>query len=208
MSNPHENDVVNTGTSTILNPSRPVPDRLELEVSRWGIPLGFWENLSQALVIALAGYFQLRFPQNILSEGLMLLFGVIAALVLRWWMVGRWYQHLDPLVVEPDRVCIPACLNYGQALDLRFGEVHQAVEHLFRSEYGNSLQPSSFTFRDASQTIKVTSLAIELEPLEKALVARGLYIERQVWTGAWFGGIALLVMLVTLLGYILFLAMR
>lgn len=175
-----------------------VPDREVFEITRMGLPLDLKDNLICGLVILLAISLQIRLSGTFWAEGLIGFGGFIGYVSMRYWLLRRRYAEPGELVIDAARLHLPASVNGGvdDSVDL----VNCTAKIYVMS--GRSTSYSSIVIRHGFQQVKINWLGLELSKLEKALLARNVRVQQEIWTPALyalaFAGVALAFLLVYL----------
>jgi len=178
------------------------PDRQIFEITRMGLPLSLKDNLVCGMVIVLAIVLQIRLSHTFLAEGLIAFAGFVGYIAMRYWLLTRRYTEPGDLVIENGILYIPASVNAGQAesFDLANCSIKFFVN---KGKSGDSA--TSVVFRHGLLAVRINSLSIDLDKLEKALTARGIFVQKEYWQ---IGLYALAIMLVAILIFIVFVALR
>ena len=154
------------------------PDRAVFEITRMGLPLNLKDNLICGLVIVLAIDLQIRLSHTFLAEGLIAFAGFIGYVAMRYWLLTRRYPEPGDLVIENGVIYFPASVNGGLTDSF---QLFNCIVKFYLSRGKSGVSRTSVEFRHGLQVVRINSLSIDLDQLEKALTARGISIQREYW---------------------------
>lgn len=157
-------------------PPRP-PLRNVFAVKLLGLPLNRHDNLVCFMVIVLAVLLQIRLQHTFLGEGWLALFGFIGYVALRLWLLNRRYPDPGEIVLEADRISLPASLNAGKPELILFSDL-KAVTAIFFKTKGGGQTLTSLEFDTGFRSYCVNWLAADLNVLERELIRRGVRVTR------------------------------
>lgn len=178
-----------------------VPNREVFEITRMGLPLNLNDNLLCGLVIVLAIALQIRLSNTFLAEGLIAFGGFVGYLAMRYWILTRRYPEPGDLVIEDGLLSVPPSVNGGIATSF---ELSNCLVKMYYHKGKSGDLPSSIIFRLGAKVVKVNSLSIDLDKLEKTLTARSVFIQKDYWS---MGVYALALMIIGSLAVLLYLAL-
>ncbi len=178
------------------------PNREVFEITRMGLPLNLKDNLVCGMVIALAIALQIRLSHTFLAEGLIAFGGFIGYVAMRYWLLTRRYPDPGDLVVENGVVRFPGSINGGQADSF---DLANCSIKLFVNKGKSGDSATSIVFRHGLQAVRINSLSVDLDKLEKALTARGVFVQKEHWQ---MGLYVVAFMLIAILIFIAVMALR
>lgn len=149
-------------------------------VGRLGLPLSFNDNLVCALVILLAIALQVRLHNTLLGEGWFALLGFIGYVAIRLWYLRRRYPDPGDLIVAKDEIIVPASLNNGNATVIHFHDLKRVEVFIFKGRHSNPF--TSVVLFSGRETVRINWLALELNKLERELIARNIPVTRTQWS--------------------------
>lgn len=178
------------------------PNREVFEITRMGLPMSLKDNLLCGLVIVLAIGLQIRLSHTFLAEGLIAFAGFIGYVAMRYWLLTRRYPTPGDLVIEDGVIYFPASVNGGQADSF---DLSNCIVKFYVNRGKSGVSKTSVEFRHGLQVVKINSLSIDLDQLDKALTALGVSIQREFWQmGLYVVG----VLLIAILTFIVFMVLR
>ncbi len=153
------------------------PLRDVFAVRLWGLPLNFKDNFVCALILLMTLALQVRLQNTWLGEGWLVLPGLIAYLALRLWFLNRRHPSPGEIVIEADRVALPASITGERPEVILFADC-SLINAVFFKTRGGSENVTSIEFTVSLQTWRVNWLTADLNQFERVLVRRGVRVNR------------------------------
>jgi hypothetical protein len=178
------------------------PNREVFEITRLGLPLELQGNLVCFMVIVLAIALQIRLSHTFLAEGIIAFGGFIGYVAMRYWLLTRRYPTPGDLVIENGVIYFPASVNGGLADSF---ELSNCIVKFYVNQGKSGPSKTSVEFRHGLQVVRINSLSLDLDQLDKALAARGVSIQREFWQ---IGLYAVGFMFIAILVFIAFMVLR